>query len=802
MLRKLSDGEFCSSEHRLLYLAEQERLALARLVEAQRRFAQEALEVTRASQLPQEVTAPMASFVWNGPWEQPGSSRVAGQVAPLPYKESIQLPRLEDTEVAAKPRRPSQLHRPRAAAASGVLAPARPSGVNPEPQEPIAPSLCAFPAWPACSIGPAAALKEPPLCELAMPTPKSAARKEPAATGFVQRPVECLLPEGRSCLEPTRLGTAGVVAPASAEYAASAMAWRGDLQILQAPLSEPVIPNLSERLRPTGLGAFAEIPESLDWVREITAGPVSYKLEGRIGSGELHAMDPHPECSTFQAVFPFLSAVSAGNAALSVADGFCAFETPVAADRPAAALLLHVAPQTAAPTECCLPSAASLPSGSLATAAPAALGLAVAAWGGIARAKAFPESLPLLTPTQLPPASGVSFAGVPPELAEGPQAALRLADPAPAAPEPTARVVEATALPLSAAQPLVPPVDQTMWGGAPAGCDEMVRLRCTLEPEDRAAPCQTIPTRLEWDLCPPAPPAFRGAVAPPACVAGEGPEVPARAGWGALPALARFWRSAPLEMRWAAAAVPLVFGLIWYAAGDRPQRGEDGRVQITSAYLPVGQFVKARWESVRQGIAERAGVELFDDFRSGLSAWEGGKNWAQSWSYDNAGFARTGSLALFTPSLGMADYDFEFLGRVEKKALNWVVRAQDIRNYQAVKILVTRPGPLPAISLVRYAVVDGKEGPHTRVSIPLTVANDTLYRVKTTVRGSSFTVSVQGLVVDTWNEDRLRRGGVGFFSPKGEQSLLRWVTVTHQYDTLGKLCAYLAPLSIPSRKGD
>ena len=62
-----------------------------------------------------------------------------------------------------------------------------------------------------------------------------------------------------------------------------------------------------------------------------------------------------------------------------------------------------------------------------------------------------------------------------------------------------------------------------------------------------------------------------------------------------------------------------------------------------------------------------------------------------------------------------------------------------------------------------------------------------MYRVRVTLRGSDFATSVQDQVVETWSDDRLKKGGIGFFSSKGEQSLLRWVTVSHQYDALGRL---------------
>ena len=67
--------------------------------------------------------------------------------------------------------------------------------------------------------------------------------------------------------------------------------------------------------------------------------------------------------------------------------------------------------------------------------------------------------------------------------------------------------------------------------------------------------------------------------------------------------------------------------------------------------------------------------------------------------------------------------------------------------------------------------------------------------------GDTYLLAVQGKIVDSWSEPRLTRGGIGFFSPRGEESRLRWVQVTHQYDMLGRICAYLAPYNIPTTNG-
>jgi len=138
-------------------------------------------------------------------------------------------------------------------------------------------------------------------------------------------------------------------------------------------------------------------------------------------------------------------------------------------------------------------------------------------------------------------------------------------------------------------------------------------------------------------------------------------------------------------------------------------------------------------------------------------------------------------------------FKVEFLGLIDKKALSWVVRAKDFDNYYVVKLTVLKPGPLPTIGLTRYAVVNGKADSRIDTLVPINAREDTLYRVLMDVSGDNFSVAVQGQMIDAWTEKRLPRGGVGFYSSRGEESRVRWVQVTHQYDMLGRLCAYLAP---------
>jgi hypothetical protein len=151
--------------------------------------------------------------------------------------------------------------------------------------------------------------------------------------------------------------------------------------------------------------------------------------------------------------------------------------------------------------------------------------------------------------------------------------------------------------------------------------------------------------------------------------------------------------------------------------------------------------------------------------------------------------------------MGLTDYQVQFLGMIDRKALSWVVRAADLDNYYVVKLTVLKPGPLTSLGITRYAVIDGKAQDRADTVVPIAARPDMLYRVRLDLHDDSFALAIQGQMVDTWSEPRLRRGGIGFFSARGEESRVRWVQVTHQYDVLGRLCAYLAPYDIPTPNG-
>lgn len=258
----------------------------------------------------------------------------------------------------------------------------------------------------------------------------------------------------------------------------------------------------------------------------------------------------------------------------------------------------------------------------------------------------------------------------------------------------------------------------------------------------------------------------------------------------------RFWMHAPADLKWVALGLPLLLVLVLYsfrpAAPVREAAGEE--LAATGKTAIGGQL-----NTLQRVILNRAAVKLFDDFRGGLGAWSGEDGWSKSWKYGEASFLEPGQLALYTPSVGMRDYTFQFLGQIERKSLNWVFRAADTKNYYAMRIVMTRGGPLAEAQLVRSTVIGGKERDVKSLPIPFPVQPDTLYLVRMDIRGQDYTTYIQGQVVDTFSDANLEQGGVGFYGGKGDKSMLRWVEVTHQYDFLGRLCALVSPYDMAAQ---
>jgi hypothetical protein len=143
----------------------------------------------------------------------------------------------------------------------------------------------------------------------------------------------------------------------------------------------------------------------------------------------------------------------------------------------------------------------------------------------------------------------------------------------------------------------------------------------------------------------------------------------------------------------------------------------------------------------------------------------GEQGWVTEWASDAAGSRRGRQITLYRPSVDLSDYQMQFTGQIESKALGWVFRAKDTKNYYGMKI----ENDKGSVMYTRFAVVHGKESSVTQKRLPIQARVDTSYNVKLEVRGPRFSVYIQGEPVELWTDSRLKAGALGFMNEADER---------------------------------
>jgi hypothetical protein len=166
-----------------------------------------------------------------------------------------------------------------------------------------------------------------------------------------------------------------------------------------------------------------------------------------------------------------------------------------------------------------------------------------------------------------------------------------------------------------------------------------------------------------------------------------------------------------------------------------------------------------------------AAVRIEEHFGSGWDNWVGGM---KEWLVDVAG-VRTGPLALFVPSLELIDYEVEFLARIDTRSLTWVVRAAGLGEYLRCTLTAVAGGE---VEFSRWAVVAGVAQAPVTAARRLPGKPRSAMTVSTLVSGDSFTVSLDGKSIDTWDDDRFPMGGIGFIGAADDRARLYWVRLS------------------------
>lgn len=186
-----------------------------------------------------------------------------------------------------------------------------------------------------------------------------------------------------------------------------------------------------------------------------------------------------------------------------------------------------------------------------------------------------------------------------------------------------------------------------------------------------------------------------------------------------------------------------------------------------------------------------SGLVIEDSFQRGMRNWlpAPGQGTA-GWRLEN-GLLKPGGLRIWDESRNLADYTFQFEGRIESNSLGWVVRAPNHNNYYAAKLALPERGGVVRPEIVRFSVIQGQESRRQHLPLPLQISKGSFYEYEVRAVGDRILTIVGGRVVDQWRDARFRTGGVGFFSERGDKSSIRWAKLQEGESLSDKLRSYL-----------
>jgi hypothetical protein len=160
----------------------------------------------------------------------------------------------------------------------------------------------------------------------------------------------------------------------------------------------------------------------------------------------------------------------------------------------------------------------------------------------------------------------------------------------------------------------------------------------------------------------------------------------------------------------------------------------------------------------------------------------GEQGWVTEWASDAVGSRLGRQLSLYRPSASLSDYQMQFAGQIESKALGWVFRVSDTNNYYGMKIENNKPG---SVLYTRFSVVHGRQGEVTQKTLPIQARVDTTYNVRLEASGPRFSVYIQGEPVDLWTDSSLKTGALGFMNEAQESGRTKSVRFSFP-DTIGR----------------
>jgi len=268
-------------------------------------------------------------------------------------------------------------------------------------------------------------------------------------------------------------------------------------------------------------------------------------------------------------------------------------------------------------------------------------------------------------------------------------------------------------------------------------------------------------------------------------------------------------RPAPTAGQTASIFAFLTVGALLVAAmmlpGPKPVGAAFPAVSLDPA-VKRGFFARAG-DAVGEMIRSSTPITLRETFQGGSvkDATAGAKDWtsvrASAGKIDDPrdwlGKTRASNLRLWKSSSSLHNYQIEFQGTLEKTSLSWAFRASENGDHYGAKLSITKPGPLPNAGLLRYSMVSGREYDRLQLPVAATLERGTQYRIRLSVQDDHFITYLNGQVISSWTDDRLRRGGIGFFDDPDDPQKISWVSLSERDSFLGRMLSHFSLLVVP-----
>ena len=160
-----------------------------------------------------------------------------------------------------------------------------------------------------------------------------------------------------------------------------------------------------------------------------------------------------------------------------------------------------------------------------------------------------------------------------------------------------------------------------------------------------------------------------------------------------------------------------------------------------AALLGAGIFIPAQANTATPGLKSPTSRAIAD----GAS----GAQWIANFAPDAQ---RQRRISLLRSSMNLSAYRLDFESSIRIKALGWVYRAQDSKNFYVSKIELQKPGQNPVYALVHYAVIKGVEQPRVETPLHVSVPMGGFYKIRFEARGNRFTTWIQDQRVEQWTD--------------------------------------------------